>query len=132
MVKSDNVPPAMWTLPEAHAMYLNKLDHLITPLQMVDITIDTLFDLSDDYEVPVSDIFTVVNPNEVIVLLQRRKLSPWLLLKSPKFVHFYTNSTSVDEQIILKTLIMLSSDTDRISTSSFAGLGYRDKIGDAI
>lgn len=105
MFKADNVPPSMWTLPEAHALYINRLDRLVSPLKMVDITIDTLFDLSEDYDVPVSNIFQVISPSAVIVLIQRRKLSPWLLLKSPKFVYFYNKSTSTEEQIILKTII---------------------------
>jgi len=74
-------------------------------LRMVDISIDTLFDLADDYGVPVSDIFNVVKPNEIIILIQRRKLSPWLLLKSKKFVDFYANATAADEKIIMKTLV---------------------------
>jgi len=105
MVKENNIPPSMWTLPDAHAIYLNKLDRLISPLRMVDISIDTLFDLADDYGVPVSDIFNVVKPNEIIILIQRRKLSPWLLLKSKKFVDFYANATAADEKIIMKTLV---------------------------
>ena len=105
MVKEDNIPPSMWTDSEAHAIYLNKLDRLVSPLQMVDITIDTLFDLADDYDVPVSDIFNVIRPNEVILLVRRRKLSPWFLLKSRKFVNFCANSTSNEERIILKTII---------------------------
>lgn len=105
MVKNNNIPPYMWILPDAHALYLTKLDRLMSPLQMVDISIDTLFDLADDYNVPVSDIFDVVAPTEIIVLLQRRKLSPWLLVKSPNFVHFFTHSTSTEERIILQTII---------------------------
>lgn len=105
MIKERNVPPSMWTLPEAHALYLNKLDRLITPMQMVSLSVDTLFDLAVEYGIDVSDVFDVISPNELILLIQRRKLSPWVLLKSPKFANFYTNHTSTEEQIILKTVI---------------------------
>jgi len=105
MLKEGNVPPSMWTLPEAHALYLNKLDRLITPLQMVGISVDTLFDLAEEYDVPIHQLFDVISPNELILLIQRRKLSPWLLLKSPKFAAFYKNSVSAEERIILTTII---------------------------
>lgn len=105
MIAEGNIPPSMWTLPEAHTLYLNKLDRLITPLQMVSISVDTLFDLSEEYGVPIGKLFGVISPNEVILLIQRRKLSPWLLLKSPKFAKFYKNHVSAEERIILTTII---------------------------
>lgn len=105
MINENNVPPSMWTLPEAHALYLNRLDRLITPMQMVSLSIDTLFNLAGEHNIDVSDIFDVLSPNELILMIQRRKLSPWLLLKSPKFANFYQNHTTTEEQIILKTII---------------------------
>lgn len=105
MIQEDNVPPSMWTLAEAHALYLNKLDRLITPMQMVNITVDTLFDLAEEHGIGVDSLFDVLTPNEVILLIQRRKLSPWVLLKSAAFANFYQHNTTTEEKIILKTII---------------------------
>lgn len=105
MISENSIPPLMWTTPDAHSLYLCKLDRVVSPMHMVGISVDTLLELSETYNVGVSGIFDVVSPNEIIRLIQRRKLSQWLVLKSPKFIRFYMGNTSNEERVILDTLI---------------------------
>jgi hypothetical protein len=104
MVK-DTIPPSMWKLPDAHGLYISKLNQILTPLKLVDISITTLYQYSDDNNINVSNVFDVITPNEVILMLQRHNLSPWLLLKSKKFINYLKYSTNEEERTQLEILI---------------------------
>lgn len=103
--KQQDIPPTMWTCDEIYERYTEYLDFKMPPAELVSITIGTLWDIADAGGVDISAVFECITPNEVIQLLRQRRLSPWLLMKSPKFIEFYTESTTGQERVILETLI---------------------------
>jgi len=105
LMKEKDISPTLWTNDQVYVLYLEFVDRTVSPLKHAEITINTLFDVAEGYEVDVADIFTVVNPNEMIQLLRQRKLSPWILLNSPKFRDFFVNKTSSEEKVILESII---------------------------
>ena len=86
-------------------MYIEFLDKKADPYKAADRTINCLFKLADEFNCDVQDIFEHLNANDVIQLLHRRQLSPWILIHSPKFKQFLINKTTKDQRIVMQTII---------------------------
>jgi len=104
MVEKD-FSPTMWMQDEVYSMYLEFLDHKTSPLEQVNISVDTLLTHAERLHVDVSNIFDQLQAPDIIQLLRTRKLSPWLLLLSKKFKLMFANNTTSEQRIILETLI---------------------------
>lgn len=106
MVEHD-MQPVMFTSNEVYAAFIEHMDKRIPALKNAKISIETLFNLADDLGLgsDVSQVFDKVDPNDLIKLILQRKLSPWLLLKSPKFGTFYKDRLTQDQRILLNTII---------------------------
>lgn len=106
MVEND-YPPTLWTRDEVYAMYMEHLDRSVSPRELADITAQTLDKLADALECDISEVFDLLNPSEVIELIKQRKLSPWLLLNSPKFFKFLqkVSEENKDQFIVLEAII---------------------------
>lgn len=85
LMKEKDISPTIWTNDEVYALYLEYLDRRISPIKQAEITINTLFKLSDEYECDVADVFNKVHPNETLQLIRSRRISPWLLMHSAAF-----------------------------------------------
>lgn len=105
MMKDDNISPTLWTHDQVYSKYLEQLDRKLTPFQQAEISINTLFDLAEQFEIDISDIFDHVEPNRIIQLIRQRKLSPWFLLNSPKFKNFFINNTNIEQRVMLESII---------------------------
>lgn len=105
LMKQKDMSPTIWTNDQVYSQYLEFLDRKGDPHQLAQITINTLFKISDAAECDVSNIFSVLTANEVIQLLRQRRMSPWILLLSKKFTEFYCNNVSSEERIIIESII---------------------------
>lgn len=105
LMKEKDISPTIWTNDQVYAMYLEFLDRQCDPYKMVEITINTLFEISEAAECNVEDIFEVLTANEVIHFLRQRRLSPWFLLLSNKFMHFFSKQISSEERIIIESIV---------------------------
>lgn len=104
MVTRD-IHPSIWNTDDAYALYLEYLDRRGDPTKHAEITINTLFDIADAAQCQVGDVFDVLTPPEVIQLLRERRLSPWILLNSKKFMQFYVSRVSAEERIMMESII---------------------------
>ena len=105
LMKDKDINPTIWTNDQVYAMYLEYLDRRATPLSQAKITINTLFDVAEAAECEVNEVFNVLQPNEVIMLLRERQLSPWILLFSAKFKDMLINRVSDEQRIIMESII---------------------------
>jgi len=105
LMKEKDISPTIWTNDQVYAIYLEFLDRRATPLSQARITINTLFNIADAAECEVSEIFDIIQPNELIVLLRERRLSPWLLLFSKKFKTLLIHKASDEQRIIMESII---------------------------
>lgn len=103
MVQRD-YPPTMWTNDEVYSQYIEFLDSTADPFDQVAISIDTLLEYADNKDIDVSDIFEAINPNELLQMIRIRRVSPWLLLGSRKFIQFF-QTMNTEQQSIIETLI---------------------------
>lgn len=105
LMKDKDVSPTIWTNDQVYALYLEFMDRKAPPLKHAEITINTLFDISQERGCEVTDVFDELTPNEVIHLLRQRRLSPWILLHSNKFKQFFINRVSAEERIVMESII---------------------------
>ena len=105
LMREKDISPNIWLEPKVLAIYFQYYDKNASPLKQAEITVNTLFDLASKYDIKVSDIFSKIQPSEIIQLMHERKLSPWILLNSEKFMKFFTRRMTDDERIAVSTLI---------------------------
>lgn len=104
MVDLD-MAPVLWTNDQVYAAFLEYMDRKLPATKHAQISIDTLFDYQEALGcTSPGDVFSKVNPNELIQLIRQRKLSPWLLLHSPKFHALFAGLTK-DQRIVIETII---------------------------
>lgn len=105
LMKEKDLSPTIWTSNQVYVNYIEYLDRKATPLQQVNITVNTLLELAEKYNTNTGNLFNVIHPNEVINLVRERRLSPWVLLCSGQFKQFYEKRTNPEQRIILTSLI---------------------------
>lgn len=105
MIKLD-IPPTMFTNNTIYAAFIEEMDKNVPPLKNAKITINTLFNLADDMGWNIDEVFDKIDPNELIQLLIQRKVSPWFLLRSSKFNQLYTKRMTVDQRMLIETIII--------------------------
>ena len=109
--------PSIWTRDEVYSQYLTFIDTKMPPVEQAKSSINTILDYADSHDIDPSEVFNVINPNELIHLVRLRKLSPWLLLASRKFSVLFTK-LNTEQQSILETLIQPDIWADKIATQS--------------
>ena len=110
-----NFQPTMWTLDATYALYMDYLEHHTTPMEQVRLSIATLLTYSESHDIDIEDIFDKLHPSELIAMIRERRVSPWLLLNSKKFKHFFINVASKEQQMIIESLIRLESWAKRLT-----------------
>lgn len=105
LMKEKELQPTIWTNDEVYSMYIEFLDRQSTPLEQAKLSIETLLNIADKRSVDVCDVFDVLTPNEVLQLIRRRQLSPWLLLFSKKFKILFKQKATDEQRLILETMI---------------------------
>lgn len=105
LMKEKDISPTIWCNDQVYSLYLEFIDRRAVPEKQAQITIDTLFKLADAGEIEVSEVFDLIEPNELIQLLRQRRISPWILLNSAKFREFFINKTTPEQKIILESII---------------------------
>jgi len=105
LMVEKNITPNLWTQDVVYGKYLEYITRKLPTERLIEITVKTLYDIVDMAEVDVSDVFDVVVPNDIIQLLQQRRVSPWILLNSKKFIAFFLETTTKEERVILESLI---------------------------
>lgn len=104
LMREKDMPPVLWTNDDAYAAYLEFLDRRADPYARAQTTVTTLFQIADAAECDVSEVFDVLTGAEVVQLLRERRLSPWVLLFSKKFMAFVQTS-SPEEITMIETIV---------------------------
>ncbi len=104
MVK-EKIEPTYWTSDIAYGKYLEYITRKLPTEKLIEITVKTIFDVADAAEVSTTEIFEILTANEVIQLLQQRRVSPWVLLNSKKFTIFFRDNTTSEERVIMESII---------------------------
>ena len=105
LMVQQKIEPNNWTSDIAYGRYLEWVTRVLPTDRLIEITVTSMFDYADESHVNVSDVFTVISPNEIIQMLHQRRISPWILLNSRKFSEFFRNNTTPEERVIMESLI---------------------------
>lgn len=105
LMKEKDISPTLWVNDQVYSIYLEFIDHKGDPLKQTQITINTIFDIADAAECEPSEVFGILTPAEVIHFLRTRRMSPWVLLHSDRFMDFFVHQVSPEERIIMGTII---------------------------
>ena len=103
LMKDKDISPVMWCMDDIYASYLEHLDRTVPPLKQSEISVNTLLEYADNHQIDVSKVFEIMTGSEIIDLLAKRKLSPWLLLFSAKFGALYSHKASAEQKIKMDT-----------------------------
>lgn len=98
--------PHMWGMAEVYQEYIVLFDDRVKPIKQAEITFKFIDILANSVDVGYGDIFEHLYVNEVIKLIQCRRLSPWVLLQSKRFMEYRT-SLDDDECIALDSMLNL-------------------------
>lgn len=78
-------PPTMWTYSQVFGQFLEFLDFKMTADDHIGSTLKTLIKISQDKNISINQVIPSLMPGEIIHLVMKRKLSPWVLLKTQGF-----------------------------------------------
>jgi hypothetical protein len=97
--------PTHWVMPDVYEEYIRHFDVSKTPKQMAEITMSTIFDLSEIFECEPGEVFEHMTSADIMRLVTARKLSPWLLLFSQGFMNHIRTDTTPEQRILINTVI---------------------------
>ncbi len=83
-----SMEPVMWTDTRIYNLYYNHIDSL-SPEEQCNRGIETLLELAEYVNCDASEIFDKLSTGDIIHLIKKRKLSPWVLFGSDKFKNKY-------------------------------------------
>ena len=104
MIKTD-IPPTIWCNDQVYVGFIEYLDKRADPTKQAQSTINYLFKIADSLDIDVSEVFEHLSGNDVIQMLHRRQLSPWILINSPKFKQFLIHRVTDEERITMTAII---------------------------
>lgn len=104
MVVKHQLTPEHWLRDDVYAKYLEYIDKTMSGTEQMSLSVDYLLKLSEALDCDTSEVFTHLEPTEVMQLVRDRKLSPWLLLHSKQF-KFWLIKQENDTQLRLQDLI---------------------------
>lgn len=87
MVEND-IQPSLWCRDNVYALYIQSYDKVIDPPQQFMDSLELAHQLAKERKVEPSEIFQTLGINELLVLIQKKKLSPWFLIASGSFRAF--------------------------------------------
>ena len=116
LMVNQGIEPPLWTSDVAYSKYLEHITRVLSAEKLIEITVKTMFYVADAGEVEVSEIFDILTPNDLIQLLQQRRISPWILLNSKKFMIFFRDKTNTEERVIMESLVNPEYWTERFKT----------------
>lgn len=83
-----DLSPMMWQNDDVYEMFILHYDATRTVMEKVNDTLATMLRLSELLECKIGDVLEHLMPSELSRLIFERRLSPWVLLLSKKFMHY--------------------------------------------
>ena len=103
MVRKD-MPPSIWCNDQVYGEYLRWVDKGSDPYKQASATVSYIMKVADALDCDTGEIFDHLTPNDAIVMLQQRRLTPWILLHSRKFQEFL-QTAPVEQQVQMMSII---------------------------
>lgn len=85
VMSERDLSPTMWLRDQSYTYYLTELDKGLDPKILVQHSIEFLHKVAEIASVPIDEVFSLLNSNELGELIRKRELTPWLLFCSNVF-----------------------------------------------
>lgn len=108
LMADKDIPPFYWTDYDVYDVFVKTFDESYPVDKKIEISIETLREISERYECALSDVFNNIPPIDLLKLITSRRISPWLLLPSKKFKTFLLCNTTGEERMLFNTFIDIS------------------------
>lgn len=95
-----NYAPAVWHYSQVYTEYLEFLDQKGDPYSRAADSIKTIRNFAEDADIPFEAFFEKVTTPEMVHMIYSRRLSPWVLLHSPKFKAYLQKVSPSDRTLI--------------------------------
>lgn len=102
---SKQLLPNLWRDERVYQAFIAYFDEDVPPIRKVKISLSTIFTLSGIIGCKEKDVFKHLLPSEIARLICERRLSPWLLLLSKRFMHYLHMLTDQNHYIMINSLI---------------------------
>lgn len=100
-----NIPPINWTHKLIYEHYMESFNKLFTADDQFNISLETVYELARTFKCEVGEIFLFIEVDDIIRIIQAKKLLPWFLLHSKTFKKFMQNEMTREQKILLKKYI---------------------------
>jgi phage FluMu protein Com len=100
--------PFNWCDYEVYDYFIKTFDTEYSIDQKVDLSVETIVDIARKYECETAQIFENIQPLQVLKYITSRKLSPWLLLASNKFIEFMMYKTDKEQRMLFNQFVNVS------------------------
>lgn len=105
LMVSLSMEPNLWVSLEVYQHYIDSFDKMYSANQQANISVNTFLQLSKIFECEPHEVFEELVADDIIKLIQAKKLSPWILLLSNEFLNFLQEKATSEQQIIIQTII---------------------------
>lgn len=105
LMVEKNLLPFNWCDIDVYDFYIENFDKNYSIDKKVDISIQTLREISRVNDCEIDEIFNKITPISILKCITSRKLSPWLLLLSKKFMDFMMYRANKEERLLFNTFI---------------------------
>lgn len=102
---NKDYPPTSWINNYVYVDYLDYLDSVADPLEQTTDSVKFLLSYCDKHNIDPSEFFNVVDVSDLIMMIQKRQLYPWLLIMSDKFSAMLEYHATYEQKIIIEGLI---------------------------
>lgn len=107
-MRTNKRSPNLWSNNWSYCLYFEFLDKKKTPIDAIEDTISTLFDIAELADLSVAQLLIDISVPEVLLLMRQRRLSPWIMLHSTTFKN---KLEKVDEVLQLEFIDMFDMDS---------------------
>jgi len=113
LMVETNVQPALWARDNTYAMYLRTYDAVVSPEKQFLDGLTELKLLAEELRVSLPNVFARLTIEELCSLIQKRKLTHWVLLASPAF-KANVMSRPAEERELIGAVMQLGAALERM------------------
>jgi len=95
------IQPKDWSKNIVYEHFISQYEVLLTPEEQAAVTVETIFELTRIFECEAHEVFIYLEPSSLIRMVQAKKMSPWILMVSMKFLGFVKNEMTREQRIVL-------------------------------
>lgn len=116
LMVDSGTQPVLWCRSSTYELYIQHFDTVFPPEQQFVESLEQLKLMAIDHGCELSELFQVLGAFELAKLVRRRKISPWILVVSQKFLR-WAQSLPQLERDVLNEAVNFMTYAGRLNTN---------------